>query len=151
MPWQITLNLIDSFPGSLTTLVVWVIVLNPLSKIAITIHPIALAVEEFLLSRREMVAPTSRRTAVCRAAIRSAISAGAVLCALYVPHFARLTSFLGAFFAMTVSLFFPCIFYLKLFWHRLPRWEITLNITLAVLSIVFSVVGTVASFVSPAD
>lgn len=148
---EITLNLIASYPGALTTLVVWVVVLNPLSKIAITIHPIALAIEEFLLSRQEMMAPTSRKTAFYRAFIRSTIAVAAVFCALFVPHFARLTSFLGAFFAMMVSLFFPCVFYLKLFWHRLSRFEIGLNVTLAALSIVFSFIGTIASFVSPAD
>jgi vesicular inhibitory amino acid transporter len=148
---EITLNLIASYPGALTTLVVWMIVLNPMSKIAITIHPVALAIEEFLLSREEMVAPTSRMTAFYRAFIRTTIAVGAVFCGLFVPHFARLTSFIGAFFAMMVSIFFPCVFYLKLFWHRLSRFEVALNVTLAALSIVFAFVGTIASFVSPAE
>lgn len=148
---EITLNLIASFPGALTTLVIWTIVLNPLSKISITIHPIALAIEEFVLSRAEMMAPTTRKTAFYRSFIRTTIAIAAVFCGLFVPHFARLTSFLGAFFAMMVSLFFPCVFYLKLFWRRLSRFEVVLNVTLAALSIVFSFIGTIASFVSPAD
>ncbi|GMF21848.1 unnamed protein product [Phytophthora lilii] len=54
---EITLNLIATYPGVLTQMVVWTIALNPMSKIAITLHPIALALEEFLLS------PSQKRAA----------------------------------------------------------------------------------------
>ncbi|POM74947.1 Amino Acid/Auxin Permease (AAAP) Family [Phytophthora palmivora] len=76
---------------------------------------------------------------------------GALCCALFVPHFARVTSFLGAFFAMLVSVFLPCICYLKLFSHRLSKGEIALNAGLAGLSIILMFIGTLASFLSPAD
>lgn len=148
---EITLNLIAVHPGLLTRLVVWTIALNPMSKIAITITPIALALEEFMLTPAEMSQPGTRRTKIFRAFIRTVIGVSALFCALFVPHFARVTSFLGAFFAMTASVFLPCVCYIKLFGHRLPRWEIWLNAALAVLSLVFTVVGTAASFTSPAD
>lgn len=54
---EITLNLIASYPGVLTQMVVWTIALNPMSKIAITLHPVALALEEFMLS------PSQKRAA----------------------------------------------------------------------------------------
>lgn len=148
---EITLNLIAVFPGALTRLVIWTIALNPMSKIAITITPIALALEEFVLTPEEMATPTHRRTKVFRAVLRSAIGVATLFCALYVPHFARVTSFLGAFFAMLASVFLPCVCYIKLFAHRLSRWEIGFNAALAGLSLVFAVIGTVGSFVSPAE
>ncbi|TYZ58072.1 hypothetical protein PybrP1_010724 [[Pythium] brassicae (nom. inval.)] len=148
---EITLNLIAVYPGVLTRLVVWTIALNPMSKIAITITPIALALEEFVLTPQEMSEPGSRRTKMFRAFIRTVLGVSALFCALFVPHFARVTSFLGAFFAMLASVFLPCVCYIKLFAHRLPRWEIWLNAALAGLSLVFTVVGTAASFTSPAD
>lgn len=147
---EITLNLIDSFPGALTRLVVWSIALNPMSKIAITVNPIALAIEEVMLTPAEMQLPTLR-TNVFRAFIRTALGVGALFCALFVPYFARVTSFLGAFFAMLASVFLPCICYLKLFHHRLGKGEIWFNAILAVLSIIFAIIGTISSFISPAE
>ncbi|TDH71506.1 hypothetical protein CCR75_004413 [Bremia lactucae] len=152
---EITLNLIASYPGTLTQMVVWTIALNPMSKIAITLHPIALALEEFLLStdQKHAVARNdpSKSLAFYRAFLRTLLGSGALCCALYVPHFARVTSFVGAFFAMLVSMFLPCICYLKLFSHRLSKSEIVLNTALAGLAIIFMIIGTLASFLSPAD
>uniref|UniRef100_M4BKD0 Amino acid transporter transmembrane domain-containing protein n=1 Tax=Hyaloperonospora arabidopsidis (strain Emoy2) TaxID=559515 RepID=M4BKD0_HYAAE len=152
---EITLNLIATYPGVLTQMVVWTIALNPMSKIAITLHPIALALEEFLLSpsqKRAAARDQPGKTLVFyRAFIRTILGMGALCCALFVPHFARVTSFLGAFFAMLVSVFLPCICYLKLFAHRLSKAEIMLNAGLAGLSIILMFFGTLASFLSPAD
>ncbi|DBA00817.1 TPA: hypothetical protein N0F65_004722 [Lagenidium giganteum] len=147
---EITLNLISSFPGALTQMVVWTIALNPMTKIAITVNPIALAIEEVTLSPEQMRNP-SRAVGVYRAFVRSALGAGALCCALFVPYFARVTSFLGAFFAMLASVFLPCVCYLKLFNHRLSAGEKWLNMTLSVLSLIFAVIGTVSSFISPAE
>ncbi|KAL7694107.1 putative amino acid transporter, transmembrane domain-containing protein [Plasmopara halstedii] len=152
---EITLNLIASYPCAFTKLVVWTIALNPMSKIAITIHPIALAIEEFMLSPSQKRAAARNKSSlklVCyRASIRTFLGVGALFCALFVPYFARVTSFLGAFFAMLVSVFLPCICYLKLFSHRLSKKEIVLNAGLAGLAIVFMIFGTLASFLSPAE
>ncbi|KAJ0393569.1 hypothetical protein P43SY_005138 [Pythium insidiosum] len=147
---EITLNLIAVYPGALTTVVIWMIAFNPMSKIPITVHPVALAIEELLLTPDEMRFET-RRVKVIRALIRTAIGLTALLCALFIPHFARLTSFLGAFFAMMASVFYPCICYLKLYGHRLSTGEKVLNTTLACISLLFTIIGTISSFVSPAD
>ncbi|KAG7399277.1 hypothetical protein PHYBOEH_009203 [Phytophthora boehmeriae] len=152
---EITLNLIATYPGMLTQMVVWTIALNPMSKIAITLHPIALALEEFMLSPKQKRDAARNKAGkglvVYRAAIRTTLGMAALCCALFVPHFARVTSFLGAFFAMLVSVFLPCVCYLKLFKHRLSNGEIALNSGLAALSIVLMFFGTIASFLSPAD
>ncbi|GMF32747.1 unnamed protein product [Phytophthora fragariaefolia] len=152
---EITLNLIASYPGVLTQMVVWTIALNPMSKIAITLHPVALALEEFLLSPNQKRAAArnkpSKTLVFYRAFIRTTLGMGALCCAMFVPHFARVTSFLGAFFAMLVSVFLPCVCYLKLFSHRLSKGEIALNTGLAGLSIILMFFGTLASFLSPAD
>lgn len=147
---QITLNLIAVFPGSLTHLMIWTIALNPMSKIAITITPIALALEEVILRPEEIHSGTTK-IKFYRAFIRTVLGVAALFCALFVPHFARVTSFLGSFFAMLASVFLPCVCYIKLFKHRLSRWEIWLNASLAVISIAFAVIGTIASFISPAE
>ncbi|CAI5721503.1 unnamed protein product [Peronospora destructor] len=152
---EITLNLIATYPGVLTQMVVWTIALNPMSKIAITLHPIALALEEFLLSSSQKRAAArnkpSKTLAFYRAFIRTVLGIAALCCALFVPHFARVTSFLGAFFAMLVSVFLPCVCYLKLFSCSLSKGEIAFNAGLAGLSILLMVFGTLASFLSPTN
>ncbi|TMW55743.1 hypothetical protein Poli38472_010625 [Pythium oligandrum] len=147
---EITLNLIDVYPGSLTTLVIWMIAFNPMSKIPITIHPVALSIEELLFTPEQMRHETGR-IKFYRALVRMTIGAAALLCALFIPHFARLTSFLGAFFAMFVSVCFPCVCYLKLYGHSLSLGAKVLNTSLAVISVVFTIIGTISSFVSPAE
>ncbi|TMW55742.1 hypothetical protein Poli38472_010624 [Pythium oligandrum] len=147
---EITLNLIDVYPGSLTTAMICMIAFNPMSKLPITIHPVALAIEELLLSPEEMFHET-RRVKILRAFVRTTLGVITLLGAIFIPHFARLTSFLGAFFAMFASLCFPCVCYLKLYGHRLSLGEKLLNTSLAVISVVFTIVGTIASFASPAE
>ncbi|CAI5700475.1 hypothetical protein KXD40_007879 [Peronospora effusa] len=152
---EITLNLIATYPGILTQMVVWTIALNPMSKIAITLHPIALALEEFLLSPSQKRAAArnkaSKTLVFYRAFIRTILGITALCCALFVPHFARVTSFLGAFFAMLVSVFLPCICYLKLFSCSLSKGEIVFNAGLAGLSLILMIFGTLASFLSPTN
>ncbi|CAH0474534.1 unnamed protein product [Peronospora belbahrii] len=152
---EITLNLIATYPGILTQMVVWTIALNPMSKIAITLHPIALALEEIVLSPKQKRAAAQNKPdkalVYYRAFIRTMLGLGALCCATFVPHFARVTSFIGAFFAMLVSVFLPCICYLKLFSHRLSKIEIAFNAGLAGLSIILMFFGTLASFLSPAE
>lgn len=147
---EITLNLFAVYPGSLMTVVVWMIAFNPMSKIPISVHPIALSVEELLLTPDQMRYETPRIKAY-RAFIRTTIGLASVLCALFIPHFARLTSFLGAFFAMFASVCFPCACYLKLYGPTLSRGEKILNASLVVISLMFTFIGTISSFVSPAE
>jgi vesicular inhibitory amino acid transporter len=150
---QITLNLIESYHGVLTLLVVWTIALNPMSKIALTLNPVALALEEIFFPEEATSSHSHIGTfsTVYRVLLRTALGVGALCCALYVPHFARVTSFVGAFFAMLASVFLPCICYLKLFYHQLSQKEKCANILLATLSILFAIIGTLSSFISPAD
>ncbi|TMW55740.1 hypothetical protein Poli38472_010622 [Pythium oligandrum] len=145
---EITLNLVDVYPGTLMTLMIWMVAFNPMSKVPITIHPVALAIEELLFTPQELHHATYR-VKFYRALVRTTIGVLALLCALYIPSFARLTSFLGAFFAMFASVFFPCVCYLKLFGHRLNRGAKILNASLAVISVFLTIVGTISSFVSP--
>ncbi|KAI9914921.1 hypothetical protein PsorP6_007218 [Peronosclerospora sorghi] len=152
---EITLNLIATYPGVLTRLMIWMIALNPMSKIAITLHPVALALEECLLSGKQKRAVARHRPGkglVCfRAVLRTVLGTTALCCALFVPYFARVTSFIGAFFSTLVSAIFPCMCYLKLFGHRISKMEVVLNAGLIGLSTLLMVVGTLASFLSPAE
>nr|CCA14050.1 Amino Acid/Auxin Permease (AAAP) Family putative [Albugo laibachii Nc14] len=145
---EITLNLMDTFPGHLVKLMLWTIVLNPMSKLAITLNPVALAVEELFLDTSER-APVTCRTKTVGIFIRTALATAALMCALFVPEFARITSFIGAFFAMLVSVFFPCVCYLRLFWSVLGEKEKWLNVLIATISLVLAYIGTVASFSAP--
>lgn len=145
---EITLNLMDSFEGHLVKLMLWTIVLNPMSKLAITLNPVALAIEELILDTSER-APVTCKTQTIGVIIRTALATAALMCALFVPEFARITSFIGAFFAMLVSVFFPCVCYLKLFWSALGEAEKWLNVFIATISLILAYIGTVASFRAP--
>lgn len=49
---------------------------------------------------------------------------------------------MGSFCALTISLAFPCLCYVKLFWDDLPRFDIALNLFLGTIGAVGAVYGT---------
>lgn len=147
---EVTLNLMQSNPGWITTSVICMIALNPATKFALTMNPVALSLEELVLTPRLMI-ENSWRSSISRAIIRTILSSVCLICAMYMPYFARVTSFLGSLSAMLVSAIFPCACYLKLYSHRLTTTQCVVNIAIVLISIVLAVIGTIAAFFAPAS
>ena len=84
--------------------------------------------------------------------VRVLLSTTCFFVAVYLPYFANVVAFVGAFCSCFVSLVFPCAAYLKMFWKNLGLFEIVLNSFLVVLGLILCVWGTLAVFVSrPSD
>ncbi|XP_010258339.1 PREDICTED: vacuolar amino acid transporter 1-like [Nelumbo nucifera] len=100
---QVTLNLpigkVSSHIAIYTTLI------NPLTKYAIMVIPIAMAIEDWYPFRK------SRPISVL---IRTSILITNVVVALTIPFFGYLMAFIGAFLSVTASLLLPCVCYLKI-------------------------------------
>lgn len=100
---QVTLNLpikkISSKLAIYTTLV------NPLTKYAIIITPLATTIEGcFSFGNRQFISILIRTTIVVSTAIVACL----------VPFFGYVMAFTGAFLSVTISILLPCVFYLKI-------------------------------------
>ncbi|KAL6650850.1 hypothetical protein ACP70R_009775 [Stipagrostis hirtigluma subsp. patula] len=112
---QVTLNLpgarLSSKVAIFTTLV------NPLSKYALVVTPIAAAVEERLL--RNAAAVGAGAGAAVSVAVRTALVASTVAVALAVPFFGYLMALVGSLLSVGACMLLPCACYVRVF--GLPR------------------------------
>ncbi|GAB4840013.1 hypothetical protein Ancab_020722 [Ancistrocladus abbreviatus] len=101
---QVTLNLptrkISAQIAIYTTLI------NPLTKYVIFITPIAIAIEERL--------PFKHLNRLASIMVRTVLVLSSLIVALIIPFFGYVLAFTGGFLSVTVSVLFPCLFYLKL-------------------------------------
>ncbi|CAK9174229.1 unnamed protein product [Ilex paraguariensis] len=132
---QVTLNLptrnISSKIAIYTTLI------NPITKYAIIVSPIATAVEDSYPFRN------SRALSIL---IRSVLVISTAVVALTVPFFGCVMAFIGAFLSTSVSMLFPCLCYLKI--NKAARSfgpELMLITIIMVMGSLVAVVGTYSS------
>lgn len=107
----------------------WLVVVSPLTKIALTLAPVALAVEEAVLSpprRRGQPRQRGRASlnAAKSAAVRVALLAVCAAAAVLVPFFALLSQIIGAFMCLHIAVILPALFFLRLRWRHAPRWQL---------------------------
>ncbi|OZJ05932.1 hypothetical protein BZG36_01225 [Bifiguratus adelaidae] len=147
---EITQNLMTT-PGYspiLNQLAVWLIVVNPLTKYALTLNPINVTVEIWLFRhaffKNNLTSASARRSIQCVS--RVLVSAGIVGIAVLVPGFDRVMSLLGSLFSFTISAMFPLLCNLRMFSSRLTLKEGTFNVFLLGASFCMATVGTIWSF-----
>lgn len=134
---QVTLNLptreISSKIAIYTTLI------NPFTKYAIIITPIANAIESKMSFHR-------KSRPIISIIIRTSILISTVLVALFIPFFGYLMALTGAFLGVTGSLLLPSLCYLKIN-KAARRFGLELMVIIGVLLIgpFIAVVGTYSS------
>ncbi|MED6121654.1 hypothetical protein PIB30_032196 [Stylosanthes scabra] len=101
---QVTLNLPTNKIS--TKIAIYITLINPFTKYAVIITPIANAIEESLLLHK------GRRPITIL--IRTTIVLTTLLVALFVPFFGYVMGFIGAFLSVTCSWILPCLCYLKM-------------------------------------
>lgn len=114
-------------------LAAWVVVVNPLSKVALTLTPVAMAVEELLPLK-------GRAFSAASAAVRAGLLAAVAAVALFVPFFSIVMALIGSVFSMSISIVLPALFY-----HRLCRPGPLGSLGCAAVGLFGVVVGVVAT------
>ncbi|KAK7400909.1 hypothetical protein VNO78_12218 [Psophocarpus tetragonolobus] len=132
---QITLNLPSKKIS--TKIAIYTTILNPFTKYAVVITPIANAIEDkWLLCKRKFVVIL----------IRTTIMVSTVLVAIFIPFFGYIMAFVGASFVLTLSLLFPCTCYLKM--NKAARkfgFELIIIIVILVIGTLIGIMGTYVS------
>lgn len=143
---QITLNLPREAPAS--HFAIWVTLVNPFAKYALTLTPLAVALEEFL---PHSMSCSRKAIEFWGTILRTLLVISTVTVALTVPFFGLLMAFIGSFLSVAVSIHLPCFCYLAIFGQQLSRWEILLVVAILILGIFVGIVGTYFSVMAIVD
>ncbi|XP_077210059.1 amino acid transporter AVT1H-like [Tasmannia lanceolata] len=135
---QITL----SMPRHLlvTKIALWATVLTPMTKYALEFAPIAMQLEHNL-----PLSMSSRLRMVIRATIGSFLLIGILSLALTIPYFQHVLGLTGSLVSISISIIFPCAFYMKICWYQISKPTLVLNSILIAIGFLFGVVGTISS------
>lgn len=134
-------------PGYLTLFATWLVVINPATKYALTLHPVVTSAENFMLPILTKTDDSTWKNFCFRLLIRASMCGLTLVIAVSLPSFARIVSFIGAACSFSVSGIFPLLFYVKLCWDDLTRAEVCCLCCLIFTCILCAVIGTIAVFV----
>ncbi|KAL3694624.1 hypothetical protein R1sor_008275 [Riccia sorocarpa] len=134
---QVTLNLPTSLVSS--RVAVWIIVIIPFAKYALTITPVAQSLEEFLPWDSE--SKEFRRGSIC---IRSLLVLSTVVVALTVPFFGLMMAFIGSSLSIMGAVILPCLCYSRI--HKeISCAERSVLVIVIVIGIAAGIIGTYTS------
>ncbi|KAK9985247.1 hypothetical protein SO802_030198 [Lithocarpus litseifolius] len=133
---QFTLNMPSEYVAS--KIAVWTMVVNPLTKYALTLTPITMSIEELLPQ-------TQLRSYSVVLLIRTILVFSTLAMALTVPFFAIVMALIGSLLAMLIALIFPCACYLKLLRGKLTKLKIASCILVITVGLICACVGTYSS------
>nr|CAB3487279.1 unnamed protein product [Digitaria exilis] len=132
---QVTLNLPEGKISS--KLAIYTTLINPFSKYALMVTPLATAIEERLLAG-------NKRSV--NLLIRTLLVVSTVVVALAVPFFGHLMALVGSLLSVMASMILPCVFYFKIFGvARRGRAEVALIAAIIVLGSLVAATGTYSS------
>eukprot|EP00250_Pteridium_aquilinum_P024337 c28939_g1_i1 orf=195-1826(+) len=137
---QITLNLPEQFVAS--KIAVWSTIINPFTKYALSITPVALSLEELL--------PSSDYTfknygfSLC---VRTLLVVSTVCVALLLPFFGYVMAFVGSFLSMMLCLVFPASCFLKLVGNKASLFQKLCSIVIILIGVMCCITGTYSSVV----
>lgn len=132
---QLTLNL--PIKQVATKIAIYTTIISPLTKYAVVITPVVIAIEETsnILSRRPL-----------SILLRSCIVVSSVIIALTVPFFGYVMAFIGSFLSVTISMLLPCLCYLKIIKAaRTVGLELIVIVGIIVVGVFVGVLGTYTS------
>ncbi|XP_012857439.1 PREDICTED: vacuolar amino acid transporter 1 [Erythranthe guttata] len=133
---QITLNLPPHTIGSKIAL--WTTVINPLSKYALLMNPLARSMEELL--------PTNLSNNYwCFLFIRTALVISSLVVAFLLPFFGTVMSLIGSLFSILMAIILPTACFLRILWKHTSSVQIVVCIGIIALGSVSLVLGTCSS------
>lgn len=139
---QFTLNMPEEFVAS--KIAVWTTIVNPMTKYALTLTPVALSVEELF--------PESwMGSHLASILTRTVLVLSTLFVALSFPFFGAVMALIGSLLAMLVAIICPCVCYLILLKGRLTKLQISTCILIIMVGVMCSVVGTYSSLAKIAE
>jgi len=144
---EVTVNM--STDTVIAQVIIWIVIVNPITKFALDLAPIALGLEAFLtVSFR--IPEKSRLFLFLSGIIRILLVGLALIIVISAPSFATVLGVMGSLCSFTMSVSFPCWCYARLFWEHLGWPERIFNLVGAAFGVICAILGTWASLTSSA-
>ncbi|KAI5396925.1 amino acid transporter AVT1C [Lathyrus oleraceus] len=130
---QYTLNMPREFVA--TKIALWTTVVNPFTKYALSLTPVAMSVEE-------LIPPNNPHFQLYSILIRTALVISTLLVGLSVPFFGLVMSLIGSLLTMFVSLILPSACFLSIKRGRIKRAQVALCVAVIIVGLVSSAFGS---------
>lgn len=133
---QITLNLPKhTIPSKLG---LWTTVINPFTKYALLLNPIARSLEELL--------PMETSNALwCSIVLRTCLVASTVCVAFLLPFFGLVMSLIGSLLSILVAVIMPALCFLRIARRKATPLQVMVCITITILGVISAALGTYSS------
>lgn len=130
---QFTLNMPRNLVAS--KVAVWTTVVNPFTKYALTMSPVAMSLEELIPSRH-------LKSHMYPILIRTALVISSLLIGLTIPFFGLVMALIGSLLTMLVTLILPCACYLSIMQQRVTYLQVSACVLIIAVGVVSSAFGT---------
>lgn len=130
---QFTLNMPQNLIAS--KIAVWTTVVNPFTKFALTITPVALCLEELMPSNHT-------KTRIFSILIRTALVISVLIVGLSVPFFGLVMALIGSLLTMLVTLIIPCVCYLRILKGKISNLQVSLCVLVITVGAISSAFGS---------
>ncbi|XP_058113865.1 amino acid transporter AVT1A-like [Magnolia sinica] len=139
---QITLNLPKSSIAS--KVAIWTTVINPFTKYALLMNPLARSLEELL--------PVGISNELwCFILLRTTLVISTVVVAFILPFFGLVMALIGSLLSILVAVIMPALCFLKIVRKKATALQVVLSILIVILGVVSAVFGTYSSLSKIAD
>ncbi|KAG0473494.1 hypothetical protein HPP92_015351 [Vanilla planifolia] len=133
---QITLNIPKNSVASKIAL--WTTIINPLTKYALLLNPLARSIEELLPNKLS-------NSYWFSLILRIALVFSTVCVAFLLPFFGLVMSLIGSLFSILVAIIIPTVCFLKITRNRATSLQVVLGIGIVLLGTICAVLGTCSS------
>ncbi|CAO2822293.1 unnamed protein product [Amaranthus hypochondriacus] len=133
---QITLNMPKHSVAANVAL--WTTVINPFTKYALLLNPLARGLEELL-------PPHIANSNWCFFTSRTSLVVSTLCVAFLVPFFSLLMALIGSLLSILVCVMFPAISFLKIVGKKATKMQVIISSTIIVFGVISAILGTYSS------
>jgi len=130
---QFTLNMPTDLVA--TKIAVWTTVVNPFTKYALTMMPVALCLEE-------LIPQNMNKSYMYGMGIRTLLVISTLVVGLSVPFFGLVMSLIGSLLTMFVTLILPCACFLSIVRNKVKPYQVAMCVLVITVGLVSSAFGT---------
>ncbi|KAL8489343.1 hypothetical protein ACS0TY_025299 [Phlomoides rotata] len=133
---QITLSMPED--SVVSKVAIWTTVINPFSKYALLLTPLARSIEE-------LVPPTVSNTFWFFILLRTALVFSTVVIASALPFFGIMMALIGSVLSILVAVIMPALCFMKILGKKATRTQVIISLSIVVFGIISAVFGTYSS------